>query len=81
MKRVFLKDGTYLEAKAYQEFDGRGIAIYEDENLLYSVFSGKSAMNQNIIFREGCTEMTFYEVRQMAEIVENFNQYFNFLNQ
>jgi len=81
MKKLFLKGGAYLEAKPYKEISGKGIAVYEEGQLLYSVWSGESATNQTVIFRDGCTEMAFYEVRQMAEIIENFNQYFNQLNQ
>lgn len=81
MKKLHLKDGSFLDAKPYEELGGRGIAIYEEGKLLYSVWSGKSAMNQSVIFGDGSGEIAFYEVRQLSEIVENFNQYFNFLNQ
>lgn len=59
------------------------IAVYDSDQvtLQYSVIQGGSLMNRNIVFGEGVTELAFYEVLQMAEIIENFDFYFNHLNQ
>jgi len=81
MKKLFLKDGGYVEAKATEDETGKYLSVYEDGKFQYSVFSGKSATRQMILFRDGVTEMYQWELLIAAELVENFNQYFNQLNQ
>jgi len=81
MKKLFLKGGAYIEAKATEDETGKYLSVYEDGKFQYSVFSGKSATRQMILFRDGVTEMYQWELLIAAELVENFNQYFNQLNQ
>jgi hypothetical protein len=81
MKKLFLKDGAYVEAKATEDETGKYLSVYEDGKFQYSVFSGKMATRQMVLFGDGITECFQWEIRIIAELVENFNQYFNQMSQ
>lgn len=82
MKKLFLKNGIYLDVKTSTETEGRYISVYtETERLKYSIFEGKSITNRTLNLADNTTEIPLYEITQVAEVIENFNQYFNFLNQ
>lgn len=82
MKKLYLKNGSYLYVKTSLENEGRYISIHtEAGKLKYSVFEGKSIFNRTLILTEGTEEISLWEITQIAEIIENFNQYFNNLNQ
>ena len=81
MKKLFLKDGDYLEVRTSKDETGRYIAVYQEEKHLYTVFSGKSATRQMILFAGETEELYFYQIKDMNEVCINFNQYFNFLEQ
>lgn len=83
MKKLFLKNGMTLNVTVSKETEGRYISVYEtpQADIFYSVFSGNSAMDQTVIFGEAKEALDHYVVMQMNEIIENFDQYFNNLNQ
>ena len=81
MKKLFLKNGLYLDVKTEQDVDGQYISVYIEGRLHYSIFNGKTPFRNSVIFGSAVEEFKSYEVLQMAEIIENFNQYFNNLNQ
>lgn len=82
MKKLFLfKTGLVLNAKTTQDADGQYISIYEDGKLQYSIFRGKTPFRDTVIFGDAPDELQNYVILQMADIIENFNHYFNTLNQ
>lgn len=87
MKKLYLKNGSYLIARADTDSTGKYICIHEfpakdsTGKLLYSIFSGNSATRQTLIFAEPQEEMKLWELALIVEIYENFTQYFNNLNQ
>lgn len=82
MKKLFLKGGVGMEAKATNDpNDGKYISVYEDGQLVYSILSGRSATRQMVIFPDGMNELYRWQVLNIAEIIENFDQHFNYLMQ
>lgn len=82
MKKLFLRNGGWLYVKSYQGPEYKGIAVYEDEKPVYSVQIRPSETAPHLLYlKEGLTSIEFKELSQMSEIMENFNQYFNLLNQ
>jgi hypothetical protein len=85
MKKLYLKNNGYALVKLSDDAEGKYISVYNwDENpkLLYSVFIGNSTIHERkVLFADGLTELPQYEIPTMMEIIENFNQYFNNLNQ
>lgn len=81
MKKLFFKNGLYKEAKTTEDTDGKYISIYEDEKLEYSIFDGKTPFRNAVIFANPPEDLPHYVILQQAEIIENFKQYFNNLNQ
>lgn len=85
MKKLFLKNGSSIPAKAAEELEGKYISFYNDDDkpkLKYSMFNGKSIMQQTLILADGVTELPLWEVALIAEINANFDQYFfNLMNQ
>jgi hypothetical protein len=77
MKKLFQKNGDYRDAHDSEDHEGRYISLYENNRLLYSIFSGKSAMRQVLILADGITELNLWEVQLIAEIYKNFDQYYN----
>lgn len=77
---VFIRLST--EEGTHNHHPDKIIAVYYDKagELIYSVIQGGSMMNRNVVFAEGITELSFNEVLQMAEIIENFDFYFNHLS-
>lgn len=93
MKKLFLKNGMFVWVKVAAEKiinrDNKIISVYEETttvgsrpsfSLIYSL-QNTGAFNMNMVFADGVTELQFYEVTHAAEIIENFEQYFNNLNQ
>jgi len=81
MKKLFFKNGLYHEAKTSQDADGQYISIYEDGKLIYSVFEGRTPFRSSVIFVKPPEDLPQYVILQQAEIIENFKQYYSFLNQ
>lgn len=86
MKKLFLKNGTYEYAKVRSDSTGEYIEIYVKEidpnfKLVYSIFKGKSPMNNKVIFPKDIKEMPLFETLVIAEIYQNFTQHFNNINQ
>ena len=80
MKKLHLKDGMSFKATASTEYNGRYIAIFEDDGkLLYSVFAG--GRDITLLLRDGISELPMYMVCQAVEIWNNFNQYHAMLSQ
>lgn len=96
MKRLHLKNGLSVPVSLSEGndiADNRGktklvryISVYEEPEegekpaLLFSVAEGGFNHN-NVIFADGLTELPWYMVSIAAEIIDNFDQYFNNLNQ
>lgn len=67
----------------------RVIAVYkeigkrENESSFKFMYSLQDAggSRMNLVLADGITELQFYEVCHAAEMIDNFNQYFNTLNQ
>jgi hypothetical protein len=76
MKKLYFKNGLYKEAAASIDASGKYICIYEEGKLIYSVYECNA-----VIFVNPPEDLPHYVILQIAEIIENFNQYFNFLNQ
>lgn len=81
MKKLYFKNGLYREASASPDTSGKYICIYEEGKLIYSVYEGNRPMQNAVIFTTPPEDLPHYVILQAAEIIENFNQYFNFLNQ
>jgi hypothetical protein len=81
MKKLYFKNGLYKEAKASQDTSGKYICIYEDGVLIYSVYEGNRPMQNSVIFTIPAEDLPHYVILQIAEIIENFNQYYNNINQ
>jgi hypothetical protein len=80
MTKLYLKSGSYVEARAAKEGNSRYIAVYDDEENLY-VVRKEVIMGSGVGFSTKPATLPFQLVREMAEIIENFEQYFNQLNQ
>lgn len=94
MKKLFLKNGMFVWVKVNTEKiinnrDTKIISVYEETTTVGSLPSFKfiyslqksGAFNMNMVIADGITELQFYEVTHAAEIIDNFDQYFNNLNQ
>lgn len=94
MKKLFLKNGMFVWVKVTTEKftsnrDTKIISVYEETTTVGSQPSFKfiyslqnsGAFNMNVVFADGVTELQFYEITHAAEIIDNFEQYFNNLNQ
>lgn len=84
MKKLFFKIGSCVNAKTSEDYEGKYISVYNDDEkpkLVYSVQKGSKVSNKNVLFADGLTDLCWYEVQFMAEIIENFDQYYNMLNQ
>ena len=68
--------------KVGEDTDGKYISIYnEDGNIIYTIFKGKTPFRDNLIFGDMTDGLKHFEVLQMAEIIENFDHFYNLLNQ
>lgn len=93
MKKLYLKNGMFVFVKTQTEKfnynrDTRIISVYGESNkgekqtfdLIYSL-QNSGAFNMTMVFAEGVTSLQFYEINHASEIIDNFDQYFNNLNQ
>ena len=97
MKRLHVKNGLSVPvciSEGNDITDTRGktlqvryISVYSEKDdpgentvLLFSVANG-GFNHSNVIFADGLTELPFYMVLIAAEIIDNFELYFNNLNQ
>jgi hypothetical protein len=87
MKKLFFKNGMSIFIKTSIDFEGRYISVYEveekKETFMYSILDGKNPFVNKVIFNDNLdfTSLDHYVILQIAEIIENFNQYFDNLNQ
>ena len=89
MKKLHLKNGMTVYVRLteqpglHRNHPDRIIAVYYDPagELVYSVIQAASPLNHKVMFGEGIIGLAWYEVLQAAEIISNFEQYFNNLNQ
>ena len=85
MKKLFLKSGVKLlvkveETQPTQEDSGRKyIQVWEDDVNVYSVAQPNRGGIYAILHKGNIVE--WHQITEIAEITENFNQYFNLLNQ
>jgi len=96
MKRLYTKKGMEVPVIISQGndiADSRGkarevryISVYEEPEpgkqptLIFSIADG-GFNHQQVIFADGLTDLPWYMVTIAGEIIENFQQYFNMLNQ
>lgn len=80
MKILHFKNGLSAPVKLTTQKDGLIIDVYsgETEEVLFSIYKGNSVF-KNSFYNE--KPLAHYEVLQAAEIIKNFDQYFNLLNQ
>jgi len=81
MKLLFLKTGVKLtvEAGALPHNTGH-ITVMDGDEFQYGIERTSSAGIQ-VILPEGTNVVKWHQLYEAHEIAENFNQYFNILNQ
>lgn len=93
MKQLFLKNGMSLHVKTVWDGKDRYITVLTNRppvgeeksektwKVLYSVHKGDKS-NLNVLVGDfTITEWQWYEITEMNEIIENFDFYFNMLDQ
>jgi superfamily II DNA/RNA helicase len=84
MKKLFLKSGLSIHVFTSEDETGKYICICDEadkETLLFSVFKGRAVSKQSLIFVNPCEDIALWDIMIVAEVNENFNQYFNQLSQ
>ncbi len=84
MKKLYLKGGEYFNVKI-KFFEAAHIRNNVKEMELYDynddVICWFELIKDKLVIKTKARVLQFYEVQVVAEIAENFNQYFNNLNQ
>ncbi len=78
---LFLKNGMMLQCLISKTKEGRFISIYEDGFLNYTIEVGKSLQQRFLKLGDTTEHLKLWEVANVNEIYENFDQYFNMLEQ
>lgn len=87
MKKLFLKNGRYVWVTI--DSDGsqlRSISVYKQKDradaYFYRIVYGNVIRPKMVVqLGEDTDELEFKDITEAAEIIENFDQYFNNLNQ
>lgn len=84
-KKLYLKNGIELSVGVFSDQNGKEktISVYipGTDAIRYSIIMAGLFNNRRFRIPSGNQELKMYELIEAAEIAENFNQYFNNLNQ
>lgn len=86
MKKLYSKNGTWLFNVKVSDVpnEGKYINIYDIENhnvIFCTLFKSKFPTRNSIFWERPISEIKPYELLNIAEVWENFDFYFNNLNQ